>query len=502
VRAELVYRRGTPPDAEYTFKHALVQDAAYGTLLRSRRQQLHARITMILEGRFPEIVAAQPALLSHHCAEAGMMEKAIGYCLKAGHLAIERSAMLEAEAQLRRGLKLLASLPEDIDRRQHELHLRSALIVTLMQTQGYAAPAVAETLARARELCEQLNQPPQFAHLLYVQGGYHILRAELELACQDADKQLELGKARNDPVVKSTACFNSAAAWLYRGDFAAARAYAEQVLQLYDTAHSSQYAMISPQDPQSALIFLSCALSCLGHLDQARLRRDEALVKARQRAHPNTLALVLAFAWSHDDGVQTEPTLLLERAEELHALCAEHGFPYFGAVASVCLGSSLSMLGSTGEGLARLTEGLAAYRATGALVSVPNFLRLLADCYRRGGRPKEGLRYLDEAAHHVGSTQERWTESEMYRLRGEMLTAVGDPAAAEESFRQAIVIARRQSAKLWELRSALSLARFWSDQRKREEARNILAPIYGWFTEGFDTRDLKEAKALLDELAA
>ena len=203
--------------------------------------------------------------------------------------------------------------------------------------------------------------------------------------------------------------------------------------------------MISPQDPQlSALILLSCAQSCLGHLDQARLRRDEALVKARQRAHANTLALVLTFAWFHDDGVQTEPALLLERAEELQAHCGEHGFPYFAAVASVCRESALSVLGSAEKGLALLTEGLAAYRATGALVSVPNFLRLLADCYRRAGRPKEGLKYLDEAARHIGATQERWTEAEMYRLQGKLLIAVGDPVAAEASFCQAIAIARRR----------------------------------------------------------
>jgi hypothetical protein len=169
-------------------------------------------------------------MLSHHYAEAGLIEKAIGYRLKAGHQAIERSAMFEAEGQLGMGLNLLASLPEDAERQQRELDLLSALIVTAMQTQGYAAPAVAETLARARQLCEQLNQPPQSANVLYVQTGYRILRGELLLACQNAKEHLELGEARNDPVVKSTACFNSSAAWLYRGEFAAARAYAEQVL--------------------------------------------------------------------------------------------------------------------------------------------------------------------------------------------------------------------------------------------------------------------------------
>ena len=506
IAAGLVFREGVPPHATYLFKHALVQDAAYGTLLRGHRQQLHARIAATLENQFPEIVETQPEALARHCAEAGLAEKAVGCWLKAGHQAMKRSAMLEAEALLRKGLNLLASLPEDTERQQHELDLRSSLIVTLMQTQGYAAPAVAETLARARQLCEQLNQPPQCAIVLYVQCGYRILRGELRLACQNAKEHLELGEARNDPVVKSTACFNSAAAWFYRGDFAAARAYAERVLELYDTAHSSLYATISPQDPQlGALILLSCVLSCLGHLDQARLRRDEALVKARQRAHAHTLALVLARAWEYDAGVQSEAALLLERAEELGAHCAEHGFPYFAAIARVYRGSALSMLGSADEGLALVTEGLAAYRAVGALVYVPNLLRLLADCYRRAGQPKEGLKYLDEAAHEatrqIEATEEHSTAAELHRLRGELLIAVGDPMAAEVSFRQAIAVAGRQNAKLWELRAALDLARLWRDQGKRDEARELLAPVYGWFTEGFDTLDLKDAKTLLDELA-
>ena len=506
IAAGLLFRQGIPPQASYLFKHALVQDAAYGTLLRGRRQQLHARITATMERHFPEIVETQPEALARHCAEAGLAEKAVGYWFKAGHQAMKSSAMLEAEALLNKGLAVLASLPEDTERQQHELDLRSALIVTLMQTKGYAASAVAENLARARQLCEQLKQPPQCANVLYVQCGYRILRGELPLACQNAKEHLELGEARNDPAVKSTACFNSAVAWFYRGDFAAARAYAERVLELYDTAHSSLYATISPQDPQlGAVIVLSYVLLCLGHLDQARLRRDEALLKARQRAHAATLAVVLVHAWNHDAGVQSEPVLLLERAEELRAHCAEYGFPYFAAIASVYRGSALSMLGSAEEGLALLTEGLAAYRATGALLYVPIFLRLLAECYRRAGQPKEALKYLDEAAREaarqIEATEEHYTAAEMHRLRGELLIAVGDPIAAEVSFRQAIAIACRQNAKLWELRAAIDLARLWRDQGKRTEARDLLTPIYSWFTEGLDTPVLKEAKSLLDQLS-
>jgi len=271
--------------------------------------------------------------------------------------------------------------------------------------------------------------------------GYRILRGELLLACENAKEHLELGEARNDPVAKLMACANSAGAWLCRGEFTAARQYAEQALELYRLAHSSRYAMIAPQYPHlSALIRLSSALSCLGHLDQARIRCDEAIERARQLAH--ALAVVLALAWDRDASVQLEPALLLERAEELQAHCVEHSFPYYAATASVYRGSAFSALGSTDEGLPLLMEGLPAYRATGALLFVPNFLRLLAGCYRRAGRPTEGLKHLDEAAHHVDATEVRYDEAEMYRVRGEVLIAVGDPVAAEASFRKAIAVAR------------------------------------------------------------
>ena len=479
-----------------------MQDAAYGTLLRGRRQRLHARIGATLEDRFPEIVVSQPALLGHHYAEAGHVERSIDYFLRAAHQAIARSELLEAEAQLDRGLDLVARIPEGIERQRRELDLQSARVVTLMQTRGYAAPTVAETIGRARQLCEQLDQPPQFATVLYVQGGYRILRGELSLACQNAMEQFRLGDVRNEPGVKATACMNAASAWFYRGEFVVARAHAERTIDLHDPAHAAAIAMMSPQDPHPvALVILSNALSCLGLLDQALFRCDEALVTARQRAHAFTLAAVLAIACDRDAVVRSDPARLLARAENLQAFCAEHGFPYWAAMASSFRGFALSLLGQTDQGLALATKGLADYRATGALLYVPRFLVLLAECHRKAGEPILGLKCLDEASLLIGETQIASAAAEMSRRRGEFLLVVGDRAAAEASFLQAIDVARRQNAKLLELQAVCKLARLWRDRGKRADARDLLNPIYNWFTEGFDAPDLKDARALLDDLA-
>jgi predicted ATPase len=249
--AELLYRRGTPPDAEYTFKHALVQNAAYGSLLRSRRQQIHARIVATLEGQFPDIVAAQPGLLAGHCAEAALIEKAVGYCIKAGQQAVSRSAMIEGVAQLRKGLDLLASLPDGMERQQYELDLKVALAAALVATKGYSAPEVAQLYTRVRTLCEELNQLSLLVWVVTGQWTYHVTRGELTLALCDAQELVALGQTRDDPVIKLLGCNSSTVTWAFLGDFLKARFYGEQGVALR-VPELHTYADVWPDDLQTA----------------------------------------------------------------------------------------------------------------------------------------------------------------------------------------------------------------------------------------------------------
>jgi predicted ATPase len=500
VGAGLIYRRGAPPDAEYTFKHALVQDAAYSTLLRSRRQQLHGRIATTLEDQFSEIVAAQPALLAWHCTEAGLVEKAIGYRLSAGQQGLARSAMTEAVAQLRSGLALLTGLPDGAGRQQRELDFQIALGGALTATQGYGAPVVSEAYDQARRLCEQLGQPARLVPVLHAQWVQHLMRAEHGRAHQCAKQVLDLGEAQNDLALKALGCRCNAASCLWLGEPAAARAYVEQGLGLYDPAHRPSIAGLHEDNHNILLVYRSLALFSLGYLNQARVRRDEALADARRRGHAHTLALALAVIWFVDWGTEP-PQASLQRADELVALSDEHDFPMWQAIGTAWRGWCLAALGQAEEGIPLLTQGLVAYRMTGANRGSPFALALLADAFGGARQPGEGLKRLIEADRLVEATEERWAEAEMLRVRGKLLNSIQEYAAAEDSFREAIVVAQRQSAKLWELRAATSLARLWRDQGRDDEARDLLAPVHGWFTEGFDTADLKEAKALLDALS-
>jgi class 3 adenylate cyclase/tetratricopeptide (TPR) repeat protein len=493
----LLFVRGTPPQSSYIFKHALVQDAAYGTLLRGRRQRLHARIAVILEDRFPELVLAQPTLLAQHFVEAGLTERAVGYWLKAGQQALARSAMTEAVAQLRKGLEVLTVLPDSPERGRQELDLQTALGAALTATKGFAAAEVAETLARARALAEQFDRPEHVVPLIAHQWAFHLIRAEYRLALAQAEQVDRMGEARNDVATRLLGRYLHGHTRLFLGEFVTARALLEGCMGLADPAHRN-IAGGSVDNYSGMLIYLAVTLACLGYIDQARSRRDEAMSEARRLRHAYTLADVLITA-SWFDWHTRSP---VEHFDELQTLATENGFSFCLGWAQVWRARSLMTLGQAQKGLALLRQGVAELRASGAVMSVPLLFTWLAEAYATLGQPDEERKCLAEAARVVEITDERVDEAELlYRVPGDLLNAAGDRSAAEQRYRQAIAIAERQNAKLFQLRASTSLARLWRDQGRRGEAVDLLGPIYGWFTEGFDAPDLKDARALLDELA-
>ena len=517
ANAGLVFARGTPPEASYLFKHALVQDAAYGTLLRGRRQSLHHRIAAILEQRFPEIVQAQPALLAHHCAEAGLTGEAITYLHRAAKQAIARSAMVEAVAQLRQGLTLLTKLPDEAVRRRLELDLQSTIGVPLIVIKGMAAPEVGQAYARARELCFQLGDTSHLSSVLFGLWWFYEVSADLQAAHEVAEQLLDL--ARADPADLLQAHRAMAHTLFSMGKCASALAHFEQATALYDPQRHRSLAVTFGQEPGILTQgFTAHVLWYLGYPDRALETMSKALAQAQEVAHPFSLAFALDHtAWLRH--YRREPAETWERADADIEFSGEQGFPFFLAQGTILRGWALAEQGLHVEGITQIRQGLAAREATGAVLVRPYWLSLLAQAYGRSGRAEDGLRVLDEALAMLHD-QQVW-EAELHRLRGELLlhrlggrddagTAAGDAyavteagqfiAQAESSFWHAIKVARRQQSKSLELRAGTSLARLWKSQGKHAKARDLLVPIYNWFTEGFDAPDLKDAKALLDEL--
>ncbi|MFL5284016.1 MAG: AAA family ATPase [Rhodopila sp.] len=494
TNAGLLFIRGTPPQSSYIFKHALVQDAAYGTLLRSRRQRLHGCIAETLQDRFPEIVLAQPALLAQHCAEAGLAEKAITYWLKAGQQALAHSAMAEAVSQLRKGLDVLADLPDGPWRQQQELDLQIALGSALTATKVGLGTNMEETLARARALAEQIDRPEYLVPLIAGQWAFHFMRAEHRQALALGEQIEQVGEERHDAGAQLFGRFARGSTLSWLGEFVTARAILERCMDIANPAHRGGLAI----DPYAVMLtYLALTLTCLGYIDQARSRMDEALFEARRLGHAHTTAHVLGFA-NRINWLTCSPMVHIE---EVLVLSTEHRFPYYFGLALAFRGRSLVALGQTHEGLASLTQGLAELRASGGIASTPMLFTWLAEAYAMLGQRAEELNCLAEAVRIVETTDERVFEAELlYRVPGNLLYAAGDWSGAEQYYRQAIAVAERQSAKLLQLRASTSLARLWRDQGKRAEARNLLAPVYSWFTEGFDAPVLKEAKALLDDL--
>jgi predicted ATPase len=495
VSAELIYRRGTPPDAEYTFKHALVQDAAYGTLLRSRRQQLHAGIAAAHEDRFPEIVAAQPALLAHHCEQAGLAEKAVDYWLAAGRQAWARSAAAAAPPRAGAGSRPTRQRPAPAARVRSAD--RSGPGTARKPELGRAGGR--QAYARAQQLAAALDRPRELLFAVYGEFVSHVCRPNLGRARQLTAAIRDLGKTSRDVSTRVLGCQASAYTSIFLGEFAAARTYAEKCLALYDPAHRPLYAEVLPLDMGVLLLDHSTVpLACLGHVDQAWWRANTALAEARRLSHPFTVADALSWASVTGWCVGAGPNGLLPLADELLALSTEHGFAYYRASALVGRGWCLAALGHADDGIPLLTTGLARRKEVEFMNWGPYSLTALGAACRMAGQVSTALGHLAEAVRSAEEAENRWALAETLRLRGDVLLAMGDSVAAEASYSEALAVARRQHAKLWELRAATSLARLWGDRGKRAEARDLLAPVYA---EGFGTPVLQEAKLLLDKLA-
>ncbi len=504
VDAELLYQRGRPPRARYIFKHALVQDAAYQSLLKRTQRYYHLRVAELLETRFPEIVQTQPELVAHHHTEAGSAERAVEHWYKAGQQAIERSANLEAIAHLTRGRALLTEQPESAERDAQELDYCLALGPALMSTKGLAAPEAEEVYVHARQLCQSVDQTALSFQAAWGLWLVYQQRGQIDLAQSATDEVLSLVERQRENVDHLLQAHH--AAWttqLFVGNISASRAHIVEGDALYDIEkHRTHAFTYGGHDPGvCAKTTASEALCLLGYAEQAVQNAVDGVALAERLSHPFSLAMARYFvAQVHQ--YRLEADIVRSHAQVAVTMCESHGFESFRAQAAVLLGWATAVGGESEPGIAQIREGLAAWQSTGTGMRRPYFLALLADALLRADRTEEGLNIIAEAEALVERSGETRWQAETVRLKGALMgragAAIGD---IEATFQRALEIARRQEAKSLELRAAMSLARLWQARGKADGARDLLAPIYGWFTEGFDTADLKAAKSLLDELS-
>jgi len=509
---EFIFERPSLSEVRYVFKHALVQDAAYHSLLKGKRQQLHQQIAQVLEERFPDIKASRPDLLAHHYTEAGRIAEALPYWRQAGLEAVARAAHREAVGLFSKGLELLQALPVSEQHAQDELTLQIALGSALMITKGYAVAEAARAYTRARELCGQLGEPPNLLPTLFGLHGFYELRGERGPAHEIAEQIVTLASGREDPTMLLIAHRVQGVSSYIEGDLAIARRHLEQALILYDPArHPAMAFRYSGYDPSvHCLGYLAVTLWYLGFPDQAMQRIEQGLSRAQELAHPPSLAYALMMA-AAVHAFRRELTAAQARAQAAIALSVAQGWPHFEAESRVCLGRVLAAQGGIEEGIAEIERGRATYRATGAVIAHLRHMAALASAYACAGQAQDGLRIVAEALEMESLTWQHLAEAELYLLKGIILMEVGRQARddvsaetlkpeAEECFLKAIEIVQHHSAKSLELRSVTELSRLWQQRGQQARARRRLAEIYGWFTEGFDTADLKDAKRLLDEL--
>jgi predicted ATPase/class 3 adenylate cyclase len=504
VRSELIFCRGEIPQAVYTFKHALVRDAAYSGLLKSRRAALHATIADAFEQRFPEIVETQPETLAHHLTEAGLFQKAEAYWLRAGKKAAMRSANLEAIAHLQRGIEASGHLPDSARKDRLELDFQFALGPCLIATQGPASNKTMETFTRARELCERLGGPPEQHQVMFWLTTASVMRGELPLAEETIAALIQLAEARDDRPALLNAMRGQGMIRLFMGRLTDAHEVIERAYEAFESSSEEDRlaARSAGQDAGVAdLALMSWALWLLGHDDTAIVRMDAAIRRADAISHPHSQAYACYYACILH-ALRGEFRTAQGHAERCIALSDEHGFRQWrlaGAIRGVCVASLDPSPNALGEIRAALDE----YRSAGYQLATTALDVLMCPPLLIDHDHEAALELIEHGLATTSRNSERILEAELYRLKARVLIARDGPgveAEAQALLDQALNTARSQHAKTLELRAATDRAALWSDQGKREEALNFLAPVYGAFTEGFDTQDVRRAKALLDQL--
>jgi predicted ATPase len=497
--AEFIYEQPVLTDAEYIFKHALTQEVAYNSLLIGRRKLLHERAGHALESMFAEQLDDHLGQLAHHYSRSDNVSKAVEYLGRAGQQALQRSAHADAIGSLTAALDLLQRLPDSPDRIQRELRLQLALGPASIAVKGWAAPEVERAYTRTRELCERLGDPPELFPALLGLWAVYYLRGELRKAYELAELLLRRAQSAQNPTLLLYAHHALGCTSFSMGEFLVARDHLEVAISLY---YRERPMAIGIDTGVNFLSYMALTLWTLGYPDQALKKGDEAIALAQALSHPLSLAFAQGLV-GYLRQYRREARAAQDTAERLIALSAEHGFPHWMAQANITRGWAIAEQVHVEEGIAQIQEGLTAFRAIGTELLRPHALCLLAEACKETGRLDDGLSALAEALAAAEEHEIREYEPETHRLGGELLLRQdqSNAAQAQSCFQRAIETARKQNAKSWELRATMSLARLLAKQGRRDEARTMLAEIYNWFTEGFDTADLKDAKTLIDELS-
>ena len=504
VESGLAFQQGTPPDTVYTFKHALVQDAAYDSLLKRRRQELHAKIARVIETCFPNIADSEPELLAHHYTEAKQPEKAIPLWQRAGNLALRRMALIEAIAHLNKGLNLIAVLPPSAEREGMELDLRTSLGTAWTALKGWPAQEVWDSLHPAVKLANSLRRGDALAQVLYGHWAFVLVRGRSGESLRWVRQILAAAELYPDSDLFIVGQWAAAVSYFYLGEFDNSREHADRALALYSEERHGHLQGIFNRDVKTAvMIYTPLSAWLLGFPEQAvqiDVARD---AHARRLGHPLDLgfalimgALLLEF--------RREPEEMFSRLNEAEAIGSESSLPFLTMMVPLYSAAALLCQGKIAEGTLLGKASLAAWRATGMESAVPWWRATLAEGMAQLGDPDTALDLIGEAILQIERPgwEERWCYAEVLRIKGGLLARKGDLQGAEQNYLASLDWARHQQAKSWELRSATSYAQLMREHGRVREAYDLLAPVYAWFTEGFGTKDLREAKALLEELAS